>query len=107
MEKHLTSENFNQEVLHSELPVLVDFWADWCGPCRMVAPVVSALAQEYQGKLKVCKVNVDEAADIAGKYGVMSIPTFAIFKEGKVVDKFVGALPKQLLVEKVKPHLQY
>jgi thioredoxin 1 len=105
MEKHLTSENFNQEVLQSDLPVLVDFWADWCGPCRMVAPAVSSLAMEYQGRLKVCKLNVDEAADIAGKYEVMSIPTFAIFKDGKVVDRFVGSLAKQELIEKVKPYV--
>ncbi len=106
MEKHLTSENFDQEVLKSQLPVLVDFWADWCGPCRMVAPAVSAIAKEYQGKLTVGKLNVDEASDIAGKYDVMSIPTFIIFKDGNVVDKFVGSLPKQALAEKVKPYIK-
>jgi len=105
MEKHLKNENFNQEVLESNVPVLVDFWAEWCGPCRMVAPGVSSLAKEYQGKLKVCKVNVDEASDVAGKYGVMSIPTFAIFKGGEIVDTFVGALSQQALVEKIKPYI--
>ena len=97
--------NFKQEVLDESLPVLVDFWAEWCGPCRMIGPVVEELATEYQGKLKVCKVDVDQAPNTASEYGVMSIPTVAIFKNGKVVDKVVGAVPKASLVEKIEAHI--
>lgn len=106
MEIKLTYKNFNQEVKDSKIPVLVDFWATWCGPCQMVAPVVKALAHEYNGKLKVCKVNVDEESELAGTYGVMSIPTFMIFKDGKVVETFAGALPKPQLVGKILPYLK-
>ena len=97
--------NFKQEVLDESLPVLVDFWAEWCGPCRMIGPVVEELATEYQGKLKVCKVDVDQAPNTASAYGVMSIPTIAIFKNGEVVDKLVGAVPKASLVEKIEVHI--
>ena len=97
--------SFKQEVLDESLPVLVDFWAEWCGPCRMLGPVVEELATEYQGKLKVCKVDVDHAPNTASEYGVMSIPTVAIFKNGKVVDKVVGAVPKASLVEKIEAHI--
>jgi len=97
--------NFKQEVLDESLPVLVDFWAEWCGPCRMIGPVVEELATEYQGKLKVCKVDVDQAPNTASEYGVMSIPTIAIFKNGEVVDKLVGAVPKASLVEKIEVHI--
>ena len=106
METQLTSKNFDQEVKSSKIPVLVDFWAPWCGPCRAVAPTVAALASEYDGKLKVCKVNIDEESDVAGTYGVMSIPTFMIFKDGKVVETFAGALPKTQLVAKIQPYLK-
>ena len=105
MEIRVNDENFKQEVLESNVPALVDFWADWCMPCRMVAPVVEEIAKEYQGKLKVCKLNVDEARNTASDYGIMSIPTLAIFKNGKVVDKIVGALPKTELEKVIKPHL--
>ena len=87
------------------MPVLVDFWAEWCMPCHMVAPVVEEIAKEYQGKLKVCKLNVDEARNTASDYDIMSIPTIAIFKNGKVIDKVIGALPKAELEKAIKPHL--
>lgn len=106
MEVKITDVNFKQEVLESEIPVLVDFWAEWCGPCRMVAPTVEAIAKEYEGKLKVCKLNVDEAPETASEYGIMSMPTLAIFKSGKVVDQVAGALPKSELESKIKPHLE-
>lgn len=90
----LTNDNFDTEVVQSDLPVLVDFWAPWCGPCRMVAPVVEAIAEKYAGKAKVGKVNVDEAGDLAMKFGIRSIPTLMIFKGGQQVDVVVGALPE-------------
>ncbi|MDI6840606.1 MAG: thioredoxin [bacterium] len=105
MEVKLNDTNFEDEVLKSNLPVLVDFWASWCMPCFMVAPVVEEIAKEYEGRLKVCKLNVDEGPRTASKYGIMSIPTLAIFKGGKVVDTVVGAIPKPYLEEKLKPHL--
>ena len=105
MEIKITDTNFEQEVLKSDIPVLVDFWAQWCAPCHMVAPVVEEIAKEYKGKLKVCKLNVDEAPDTASRYGVMSIPTLAIFKNGKVADKVVGALPKSELEITIKQHI--
>ncbi len=93
----ITSENFEQEVLKSETPVLVDFWATWCGPCRMVGPVVEELAEELAGTVKVGKINVDEQGPLAMKYGVMSIPTLILFKNGEVAAKTVGAMPKDML----------
>lgn len=100
-----TDGNFEAEVLKSEQPVLVDFWAPWCGPCRMVAPVVEEIAGEMQGKLKVVKVNTDENYVTASRYGIMSIPTLGIFKGGQLVDAVIGAVPKQHLVEKLNQHV--
>ncbi len=91
MELTLTNESFENEVLNSDIPVVVDFWASWCGPCRMVAPIIEELAREYSGKAKVGKVNVDEEAELAVKYGIVSIPTVLIFKNGEVMEKLVGA----------------
>ena len=102
---HLTEKNFDQEVLKADLPVLVDFWAEWCGPCRMIGPIIEEIANEYSGKLKVAKLNVDEGQDLAMKYGVMSIPTLMVFKKGKIADHFVGAMSKNQLVERVKNSL--
>ncbi len=96
-----TDANFENEVLKSEQPCLVDFWAEWCGPCRMVGPVVEEIAKDYEGKLKVGKVNVDQNTQTASKYGIMSIPSLLFFKQGKVVDQIVGAVPKKHMVEKI------
>jgi thioredoxin 1 len=96
---------FASEVLESKLPVLVDFWASWCGPCSMFAPVLSEIAEQHQGKLKVCKANIDDATDSAGKYGVMSIPTLVLFKNGKEVARSVGAVSKAAVEKLIAPHL--
>lgn len=101
----VTENNFDKEVLQSSLPVLADFWAEWCGPCRMIAPVVEELSTEMAGRLKVVKVNVDEAQQLAGKYGIMSIPTLLLFKQGKVVEQIVGAMSKDNLVSKISKNL--
>ncbi len=99
-----TDENFKKEVLESELPVLVDFWAPWCGPCKMVGPVVEEIAAEYAGRARVVKLNTDENQEVAQAYRIMSIPTLAIFKGGKVVDGIIGAAPKQMLRELLDKH---
>jgi thioredoxin 1 len=101
-----TTANFQSEVLSSSLPVLVDFWAPWCAPCRMIAPVIVEIANEYAGKLKVARLNVDENQEISARYGVMSIPTLALFKGGVVVDQVVGAVPKRAITTKVDALLQ-
>ncbi len=101
METVLTSSNFEKEVYEAEMPVLVDFYADWCGPCKAMAPVVEALAQEYEGKAKIGKINVDENQNIAMKYGVMSIPTFIVFKSGRAISKLIGAQDKKVLAKAV------
>jgi len=105
MEIQLNDSNFKQEVLESDVPVLVDFWAEWCYPCRMIAAAVEEIAREYQGKLKVCKLNVDEAPQTAVNYGIMSIPTLSIFKNGKVQEQVVGVVAKSALEEKIRPYI--
>jgi thioredoxin 1 len=101
----VTDQTFEAEVLKSPLPVLVDFWAAWCGPCRAIAPAVDELASEYSGKLKVVKLDVDQYGDISGRYNVLGIPTLLLFKGGEVVEKMVGAYPKAVMVTKITPHL--
>ncbi len=101
----LTEKNFESEVLTSDLSVLVDFWAEWCGPCKMVSPIVDEIATELEGKLKVGKVNVDEAQALAQKFNVMSIPTLFVFKGGEVVEQIVGAMSKDQLLEKINQKL--
>lgn len=102
---HLTDSNFKKEVLESDLPVLVDFWATWCGPCRMIAPIVEELAKEFDRKIKVGKVEVDSNPNIAGQFGIMSIPTLMFFKTGKVMEQVVGALSKADLKKKIEANI--
>ena len=101
----VTDETFEQEVIESQVPVLVDFWAPWCGPCRMVAPVVDEIAEQYSGQVKVVKVNTDENPSVASKYGIRSIPTLMIFKGGQRVDMVVGAVPKTTLASTLEKHI--
>jgi thioredoxin 1 len=102
----VNESEWDAEVLKSETPVLVDFWAPWCGPCRALAPTVEAIAQELNGRMKVVKLNIDEAGALAGKYGVQSIPTLALFKGGQVVHQIIGAgKPKQRMIEELEPKL--
>ena len=98
-EKIFTTENFEEEVLKSDIPVMVDFFANWCGPCKMMMPTVEALADEYEGRVKIGKIDSDEAGELAQKYGVMSIPNFIFFKNGEKVDNVVGAVPEDVLAE--------
>lgn len=101
----VTDSSFKADVLESDVPVLVDFWAPWCGPCRMVSPVVDEIAQQYEGQVKVVKVNTDENPSVASQYGIRSIPTLMIFKGGQRVDMVVGAVPKTTLATTLEKHL--
>jgi thioredoxin 1 len=101
----ITDSNFEAEVLKSSKPVLIDFWAPWCGPCRAIAPVVDALANEYDGKVKVAKLNIDENPQVPTKYGIMSIPTLLVFKNGQVVSQVVGAVPRPKIEDALKKAL--
>ena len=102
---HFTDSNFKKEVLESGLPVLVDFWATWCGPCRMIAPIIEELAKEYDNKVKIGKINIDENPKIPTHYGVMSIPTLMFFKKGRVAEQAAGALSKAELKKKIEENL--
>jgi len=100
----LTNANFESEVKKAGTPILVDFWAEWCGPCRMVAPVLEQIADELVGKVRIGKVNVDEENGLAGRYGIQSIPTLLLFKDGRVVDQFIGATSRDVLVKMLQKH---
>jgi len=102
---HATDDNFKAEVLDSPVPVVVDFWATWCGPCRLIAPIIEQMAGEYDGKAKMCKLDVDNNQQTAMQYGIRSIPTVLRFKGGKVVERIIGAVPKQQIVDRLNAHL--
>ncbi|MFH0739151.1 MAG: thioredoxin [Candidatus Omnitrophota bacterium] len=102
---HLTDSNFKKEVLESQLPVLVDYWASWCGPCRLITPVIEELAGEYENRIKIGKINIEENPMIPTRYGVMSIPTLMFFKKGQVVGQLVGAMPKAELKRRIEENL--
>lgn len=95
---HVTLNNFREEVLQSELPVLVDFWAEWCAPCMMLAPIIEEISDELDGRVNVCKIDVDQAQDLAATYGVMSIPTLMIFSKGKEIERTAGYMPKEAVL---------
>ena len=105
MALEITDSSFQEVVLQSDKPVLVDFWAPWCGPCRMLSPVIEQLHNEFEGKAVVAKVDIDNNQQVALEYGIRSIPTLLIFKNGEVVDKIVGLSPKEVIVEKLSAHL--
>jgi thioredoxin 1 len=104
-EVNVTNATFNQEVLEATVPVLADFWAEWCVPCRMVAPVLEKLAEEHKGKLKVAKINVDQESDLAAKFNIVSIPTILLFHQGQVAKQQIGAAPRKVLEEMIKEYL--
>lgn len=103
---HINDEDFAEQVLESSQPVLIDFWAEWCQPCHMIAPHVQSIADEYEGALRVVKMDIDENPMTPGQYGVMSIPTLMLFKDGEVVERLLGARPKDQILAKITPHLQ-
>jgi len=104
---NLNDKNFNDEVVNSQLPVLVDFWAGWCGPCKAVAPILEDISNQYSEKFRVAKVNVDENPDLASNYGIRSIPTLILFKDGKQIDSIMGALPKEAIINFVNERLEW
>jgi thioredoxin 1 len=105
MAKVFTNETFESEILNGKGPALVDFYADWCGPCRMVAPIIEELSHDYEGKVTIGKVNVDDTPEIAGKFGIRSIPTIIMFKDGEVMETQIGALPKEHLKQLIDKHI--
>jgi len=107
MSMKISEENFEKEVINSELPVLVDFWAEWCGPCRAVGPVLEEISNQYADKFRVAKVNVDENPELASEYGIRSIPTMILFKDGKEIDNIIGALPKEAIINFVNENLEW
>ena len=102
---YFNDENFHQEVLQSTIPVLVDFWAEWCGPCHMIAPLVEQISEEYQGRVKVGKLNVDECPQTASKFGIRGIPTLLLFQAGQPIEQIIGAVPKAQIITKLDAHL--
>jgi len=102
---HVSDNSFDAQVLKSDVPVLTDFWAEWCGPCKVIAPMLEQIAQEYDGRIKIAKIDVDENNQVAMRLGVQSIPTLILFKNGLAVERLVGSLPKERLLSRILPHL--
>ena len=102
---HVSDDTFDAEVLNSDVPVLVDYWAEWCGPCKVIAPVLEEIAAEYNGKMKICKLDIDANENTPPKYGIRGIPTLMLFKNGNLVDTKVGSLPKNMLLSWLEPNL--
>jgi len=102
---NLTKDNFDQEVINSKMPVLVDFWAEWCGPCRMMHPILEEIDKELSEQIKICKINVDENPEISMKYEIMSIPNLKLFKNGQIIDNFIGFRPRETFIKELKESL--